>query len=157
MVRRTRVHSVLLYVAAAAAVISLAAAGLANADEATTTPTRQDADIAADATTTDTTAAQASASKPEQLQEVLVTAQKTSERLQDVPISVSALDQSAITSLGITDIEDITRLTPGLDYTVGPGGQQIVSVRGVVSTFDRYLHRRHADSGPVHRPGGDSG
>ncbi len=149
MIRRTRVLSGgAVYLAAATVAIGLAWAGRSVADEATTLQVSQ-ITTAATATTTDTAGEQTSASKPEQLGEVLVTAQKTSERLQDVPISVSALDQSAITSLGITDIEDITRLTPGLDYTVGPGGQQIVSIRGVVSTFGTATTGIYIDDTPI--------
>lgn len=90
-----------------------------------------------------------SPSKPAQLEEILVTAQKRSERLQDVPVSVSAFDQGAITKLGLTDIEGLTRMTPGLDLTVGPGGQSIVSIRGVVSTFGTATTGIYIDDTPI--------
>ncbi len=67
-----------------------------------------------------------------QLEEIVVNAERRSERLQDVPISVSAIDQNAISKLAITDIQDVSRLTPGVDTTVSFGGQSVVSIRGIV-------------------------
>lgn len=71
--------------------------------------------------------------EPETLEEVMVTAQKRQERLQDVPISISvlggaALDQS--TSQGVA--EELTRV-PGIVAfpNLQAGGGTIISVRGV--------------------------
>jgi iron complex outermembrane recepter protein len=50
----------------------------------------------------------------QQIQEILVTAQRRSERLQDVPISVNAFDAATMKALGITSTEDLGELTPGL-------------------------------------------
>jgi iron complex outermembrane receptor protein len=50
------------------------------------------------------------------LQEIMVTAQKRSERLQDVPIAVEALTAAAIESSGIDTTKDLADLVPGLSF-----------------------------------------
>ena len=59
----------------------------------------------------------ADASSAPALEEIIVTAQKRSENLQDVPISVVALSAQQIKDAGITDIRNLTILTPGLTVT----------------------------------------
>src|ERR1700704_5533101 len=50
------------------------------------------------------------------LQEVVVTATRREERLQDVPISVSAFSQEKLDAQGLRSIDDLTRLTPGVVF-----------------------------------------
>jgi outer membrane receptor protein involved in Fe transport len=52
----------------------------------------------------------------EGLQEVVVTAERREERLQDVPISVSAYTQAQLDSQGLRSIDDLSRLTPGVTF-----------------------------------------
>ena len=47
------------------------------------------------------------AQEPLALEEVLVTAQRRTESLQDVPISIIAMEQQALEMRGIDEIEDI--------------------------------------------------
>jgi outer membrane receptor protein involved in Fe transport len=55
------------------------------------------------------------------LEEIVVTAQKRAENLQDVPISVTALDSSTIEDLGIANFEDYVNMLPNVSYkSVGP-------------------------------------
>jgi iron complex outermembrane recepter protein len=54
---------------------------------------------------------------PPVLNEVIVTAQKRSENIQDVPISVIALSARQMQDSGVTDIKNMTVLTPGLTVT----------------------------------------
>jgi iron complex outermembrane receptor protein len=54
---------------------------------------------------------------PPSLPEVIVTAQKRSENIQDVPISVLALSAQQLKDSGVTDIKNLTVLTPGLTVT----------------------------------------
>ncbi|MGA7538243.1 MAG: TonB-dependent receptor [Steroidobacteraceae bacterium] len=61
-------------------------------------------------------AADANASPPE-LQEVIVTAQKREQNLQDVPIAVIALSGQQLQDAGVTNIKNMTELTPGLTVT----------------------------------------
>ena len=64
-------------------------------------------------------------------------------------MSVSAYDQSAIAKLDITDIRDITRLTPGLDSTVAFGGQPVVSIRGIVWNVGAATTGIYVDDTPI--------
>jgi iron complex outermembrane receptor protein len=50
------------------------------------------------------------------LDEIVVTAQKRSENLQDVPVAVTALTDETRDLLGIKSVQDITDFTPGLVY-----------------------------------------
>lgn len=70
------------------------------------------------------------------LEEVVVTAQKRAESLQDVPIAISALDQSVIEKTDTHGLADIAVQVPGLSYTPFSPGQNIVSLRGVASNDD---------------------
>jgi iron complex outermembrane receptor protein len=51
------------------------------------------------------------------LEEIVVTAQKRAEDLQDVPIAISAYTSAARDLLGISTIQDLTNFTPGLSYS----------------------------------------
>src|SRR3977135_1743049 len=50
------------------------------------------------------------------LEEVVVTATRREERLQDVPISVSAFSQEKLDAQGLRNIDDLTRLSPGIAF-----------------------------------------
>ncbi len=54
----------------------------------------------------------ASNSSPEALQEIVVTAERRAERLQDVPISVSAFSTDQLSKLGIADARDLAGEAP---------------------------------------------
>jgi iron complex outermembrane recepter protein len=56
----------------------------------------------------------AQATHAQELEEITVTAQKRSENLRDVPISVSAVTGSVLTTQGITTTEDLSSVVPGL-------------------------------------------
>src|SRR3546814_7115026 len=56
----------------------------------------------------------ASEDQPTTLATMTVTAQKREEALQDVPISVTVLDQQLIQDTGVYDIKDLQVLVPGL-------------------------------------------
>jgi iron complex outermembrane recepter protein len=65
-------------------------------------------------------AAQETATAPAQgrtLEEIIVTAQKREQNLQDVPIVVTAINQQLLQDTGVRDIKDLTLLTPGLIVT----------------------------------------
>lgn len=49
--------------------------------------------------------------------QIVITAQRREQSLQDVPIAVTAIDSEQRDILGIDSIEDITNVTPGLSYT----------------------------------------
>ncbi|MDP9008241.1 MAG: TonB-dependent receptor [Pseudomonadota bacterium] len=79
----------------------------------------------------------ADASGAPALEEIIVTAQKRSENLQDVPISVVALSAQQIKDAGITDIRNLAILTPGLTVT-SEGNEAITTarIRGIGTVGD---------------------
>ena len=67
------------------------------------------------------------------IQEVIVTATKRSQNLQDVPFSVSATSQDQIRNSGAMDIVDLARNIAGLAIAdLGPGQSQM-AIRGISS------------------------
>jgi iron complex outermembrane recepter protein len=50
------------------------------------------------------------------LEEIVVTSQRREERLQDVPISVSAFTQEKMDAQGIRSVDDLTASTPGVNF-----------------------------------------
>src|SRR5690606_22130111 len=55
--------------------------------------------------------------EPKTLATMVVTAQKREEQMQNVPISVTALDEQLIQNTGVRDIKDMQILVPGLTVT----------------------------------------
>jgi iron complex outermembrane receptor protein len=76
--------------------------------------------------------AAAAAETPTQVGEVVVTAQKRTERLIDVPMSVAAVSGDQITKAGITSTSDLQQLTPGV-ASVHNGLAFTPSIRGISS------------------------
>jgi iron complex outermembrane receptor protein len=66
------------------------------------------------------------------LEEVVVTAQRRAERLQDVPFSISAIAGEDLKKSGITSTRDLTLVTPGLLFSQSASAPQ-PSIRGVGS------------------------
>src|SRR4051794_16469872 len=56
----------------------------------------------------------ASGGGPTDLQEVVVTARRIDERLQDVPISITVFSQQKLTNANIVNAQDLARITPSL-------------------------------------------
>ncbi|AQA19970.1 hypothetical protein BST95_18685 [Halioglobus japonicus] len=56
----------------------------------------------------------ASTAYAQQLEEVIVTAQKRTESLQDIPISISAYDADNIESMGLFTAQDLGAASPSL-------------------------------------------
>ena len=65
--------------------------------------------------------------------EVVVTAQKRKENLQDVPIAVTALSGQALATQGIATVNDLNIVTPGLTVYTGTGFV-LPHIRGVGTT-----------------------
>ncbi len=68
-----------------------------------------------------------------QIEEVVVTAERRAESLQDVSVSVSAFDEEALQLGGITDVSRLELLVPGLNYAFA-GNDAKFNVRGANST-----------------------
>jgi iron complex outermembrane receptor protein len=65
--------------------------------------------------------------------EILVTAQRRSERLADVPISITALSEDALASAGVRSTEDLSSVTPGLNFATNGAFAQ-PTIRGIGTT-----------------------
>lgn len=69
------------------------------------------------------------------LEEIVVTARKREESLQDVPVAITALTQTAIEDAGIDDLGDVLNNTVGMVYNERDGNraQAYPGVRGIKS------------------------
>ncbi len=68
--------------------------------------------------------------------EIVVTARKREESLQDVPIAITALGEKTLESARIESIADVAKLTPGLNFAPLFGKQnQLPIIRGVAQTL----------------------
>jgi iron complex outermembrane receptor protein len=70
------------------------------------------------------------------LNEVVVTAQKREQRLQDVPVAVTAISQETLKSNRVLSVMNLTGLAPGLVTRINPGslGSPSISLRGVFAS-----------------------
>lgn len=79
----------------------------------------------------DAAAAGADAATVDRLQEVVVTARKRQENLQDVPISIDVFSKQDLRNLAISTMDDYLQKVPSISYiSTGPGTQLFV-MRGV--------------------------
>jgi iron complex outermembrane recepter protein len=65
------------------------------------------------------------------LEEVVVTAQKRSQSINEVGMSISAASGDELQSLGIADVEGLVKVTPGLTFTLSQNGTPLFTLRGV--------------------------
>lgn len=87
----------------------------------------------ASAQSTAPSAQQPAGANPEQaaqVDEVIVTAQRRQERLQDVPAAISAQTGEQLERLGVTNTTELTRITPGLNFTQSVYSAQ-PTIRGI--------------------------
>ena len=68
------------------------------------------------------------------LDEIVVTARRVQESLQDVPLAVTALDSREITELGVTNFADYVLQLPSVTAGGSGPGQNTIYIRGVAST-----------------------
>ena len=68
------------------------------------------------------------------VEEIVVTARKKAESLQDVPVSVSALREETLEEKGINVFEDYLLQLPGVTAGGSGPGQNTIYIRGLAST-----------------------
>jgi iron complex outermembrane receptor protein len=68
--------------------------------------------------------------------EIVVTAQKREENLQDVPVSILAIGTRRLDQLNISDFEGYTRQLPSVSYNTSQSGGFVVYMRGVATGGD---------------------
>lgn len=66
-----------------------------------------------------------------QIVDIVVTAQKRSESLSRVPMSVSAASGDHLRAVGITNVGDLQKIVPGFRYTPSAYSTPIYSIRGI--------------------------
>ncbi len=68
--------------------------------------------------------------------EIIITAQKREENLQDVPVSVQAIGTRRLDQLNISNFEDYTKQLPSVSFQTSSPGSTSVYMRGVASGGD---------------------
>jgi len=82
--------------------------------------------------------------------DVVVTAQKRGQKLSEVPLSLTALTTEAMEDQGVKSIDDIARLTPGLNFqTTSQLGTTNISIRGIQSTVGTPTTGVYLDDVPI--------
>lgn len=99
---------------AIAATLGLAAMGQAHGQEAT--PANSGASVSG-------------------LEEVVVTARRREETLQNVPIAVTAVSGDALREASILAVKDVAAISPGLNINSDSVGRAFISIRGVGTTL----------------------
>jgi outer membrane receptor protein involved in Fe transport len=82
-----------------------------------------------------------------QLQQVVVTATRRVEEISKVPMSISALTQASMDTLGIKDITDVARFTPGI--YVDNSGTSNIAIRGIASSGGAGTTGIYIDDTPI--------
>ena len=102
-------------------------------------------------------AADATATAGGGLEEIVVTAQRRSERLMDVPMSIEAFGQEKIDQQGLRAIDDLARVAPGVTFLrngMSSSGNyndegSDISVRGIDSTAGAATTGIYVDDTPI--------
>jgi len=74
-----------------------------------------------------------------ELEEIIVTARKQEESLQDVPISIQAISGEQIAEQGIVDIQQLAPYTPNFSYITAAGASDLYFMRGL-GTYGSGIH-----------------
>jgi len=92
-----------------------------------------------------------------ELGEIVVTAQRRAERLQDVPMSIQAFSQESLDQLGVRSVDDLTRVSPGVTFIrngMSSSGNyndedSDISIRGIDSTAGTATTGIYVDDTPI--------
>lgn len=77
-----------------------------------------------------------SADNGDGLNEIIVTARRANERLQDVPIAITAADSATLTQARVFNVENLQAVTPSIRFTSSNnvGGSSNLLIRGIGTT-----------------------
>jgi len=76
------------------------------------------------------------AQKAQQMDELIVTAQKTEENVRDVPVAISVFDGYTLEDRNLDTVSDIARYTPGLEIvSYGSAAKYSPSMRGLYADY----------------------
>ncbi|MFT3763043.1 MAG: TonB-dependent receptor [Pseudoxanthomonas sp.] len=70
------------------------------------------------------------------LDEVVVTAQKRSERLQDTPVAAAVVSQQTLEKANVSDISDLNKLVPSVQLKGTNNGRVPIAMRGISTNAD---------------------
>ena len=76
----------------------------------------------------------AAADSSDAIQEITVTAQRRTENLQDVPITIQALTGAALTQLNATTFDDFVKYLPNVTTASNGPGQGVIFMRGLATS-----------------------
>lgn len=92
----------------------------------------------------------ASAQAPVAVDEVVVTAQKREQNVQDVPISISVVDAEGLQARGASSLADYAAFVPGLQVDgLGSPGRAIISLRGITPLASSSTIGIYLDDAPI--------
>jgi iron complex outermembrane receptor protein len=117
-------------IAAMAAVFPLVFVSAAFADPATAPATDAPGATPAETAAPESASTDADVTK---IEEIVVTAQRREQKLQDVPVAVTAITTDQIESRGIDNLSDLNAVAPGLQISKTPSNSTIsqITIRGV--------------------------
>lgn len=75
----------------------------------------------------------AAAAPTAELEEIVITAQKRTERLQDVPVSAAVLSSDLMSNSNVSDVSDLNKLVPSVNINGTISGRAPMGIRGVSS------------------------
>ncbi|MET3473190.1 outer membrane receptor protein involved in Fe transport [Novosphingobium sp. 1529] len=84
--------------------------------------------------------------------EIVVTAQRRSESVQQVPISITALGRESLDSRGVRNMQDLSRFAPGVNfsaYNTRSSSNTDIAIRGVSSTSGAGTTGVYIDDTPI--------
>jgi iron complex outermembrane recepter protein len=83
------------------------------------------------------------------LEEIVVTATKRRESIQDVPMSITALTGDALEAKGATNFDDYARTVPGLSFMDTGVGRERIAIRGIDATVGSTVVGYYLDETPI--------
>jgi len=81
--------------------------------------------------------------------EIIVTATRSATALSRVPLSVAAISQQQMESRGVRDFGDMTRFTPGINFSESASGNNNVAIRGISSSAGASTTGVYVDETPI--------
>src|SRR6266478_7501591 len=80
--------------------------------------------------------AEASAENVAELEEIVITAQKRTEKLQDVPVSAMVVSAQALANANVADLSDLNNLVPSVQLNGTINGRVPTGIRGISTVSD---------------------
>jgi iron complex outermembrane recepter protein len=88
--------------------------------------------------------------QPAEMNDIVVTATRSSQAISRVPISIAAFTQERLDQQGVRRVDDVTRLVPGVDFSrSGYGLTTNVAIRGVSSQAGAATTGIYIDDTPI--------